>query len=238
MLLAATSVQDQPTLVDPVVGEINHQDTFISRVELPLASSIISVVLVFLLILGLTLGLYRQHRDNQELTIRYAQALQQVSRLETDILWGSEAAGFQSKPKVLPTGGDESPVDPTEAGESISPPGIGISELSNPDQQWLEAFETYVAEHLSDPLLYIPALTKQFAMSESTLLRQSKRLTGLPPVQYLQEMRLTKARELLEKRMYCSIAKVAYIVGYADARSFTRAFRSRFGKLPSEYVKR
>jgi transcriptional regulator GlxA family with amidase domain len=41
--------------------------------------------------------------------------------------------------------------------------------------------------------------TREFAMSESTLLRQLKRLTGLSPVQYLLDVRLTEARRLLEE---------------------------------------
>lgn len=63
-----------------------------------------------------------------------------------------------------------------------------------------------------------------------------KRLTGLSPVQYLQEVRLDKARQLLENRTYDSIAKVADKVGYNDARSFSRSFKQRFGKLPSDFL--
>ena len=77
-------------------------------------------------------------------------------------------------------------------------------------------------------------LAQEFMMSQSTLLRQLRRLTGLTPVQYLLEMRLNKARQLLEDRTYDSLAKVAAESGYSDLRSFSRSFRLRFGKLPSE----
>ena len=63
-----------------------------------------------------------------------------------------------------------------------------------------------------------------------------KRLTGLTPVHYLQEMRLDAARQLLENRVYQSIAQVASKVGYDDARAFSRSFQKRFGKLPSEVL--
>lgn len=108
--------------------------------------------------------------------------------------------------------------------------------LSEEDRVWLEGFESYVQGNLSSDILSVPVLADEFAMSESTLLRQLKRLTGLTPLQYLQEMRLDKARQLLENRTYNSIAKVAYEVGYADARSFSRTFKSRFGKLPSDFL--
>ena len=50
-------------------------------------------------------------------------------------------------------------------------------------------------------------------MSESTLLRQVKRLTGLSPQQYLQEVRLDAARRLLEDRTYHAVARVAAVCG-------------------------
>jgi signal transduction histidine kinase/DNA-binding response OmpR family regulator len=109
--------------------------------------------------------------------------------------------------------------------------------LPEGDRVWLENFEKHIRENLSSSLLTVPALAQEFAMSESTLLRQLKRLTGLSPVQYLQEMRLDKARQLLEERSGNTLAKVAAEVGYADVRSFSRSFRQRFGKLPSELAR-
>ncbi len=108
--------------------------------------------------------------------------------------------------------------------------------VSEPDRVWLESFEAFVQKNLANDTLNIPSLAYKFAMSESTLLRQLKRLTGLSTVQYLQEIRLDKARQLLENRNYDSIAKVADKVGYGDTRSFSRSFKQRFGKSPSDYL--
>lgn len=110
------------------------------------------------------------------------------------------------------------------------------SKQSVKDLQWLETFENFVKGNLSDTLLCIPMLAQEFAMSESTLLRQLKRLTGLTPNQYLQEIRLEQARLLLENRTHNSVSNVASKVGYIDTRSFSRRYKKRFGKLPSEYL--
>ncbi len=105
--------------------------------------------------------------------------------------------------------------------------------LSEPDSKWLEGFDNFVRAHFSDATLSIPRLAAQFAMSESTLLRQVKRLTGFTPIQYLQEIRLRHARELLGRRECHSIAQVAARSGYSDARTFSRSYKIRFGHLPS-----
>ncbi len=110
------------------------------------------------------------------------------------------------------------------------------STFSKSDLDWLKTFEDYIREHLSENTLSVPTLASEFAMSESSLLRQLKRLTGLTPAKYLQEMRLDKARHLLENRIYSSIAKVTYEVGYNDVRSFSRSFKQRFGKSPSNFI--
>ncbi|MCY7351434.1 MAG: response regulator [Cytophagaceae bacterium] len=108
--------------------------------------------------------------------------------------------------------------------------------MSQADREWLETFEHNMQQHLADSMLTVPELAHHFAMSDSTLLRQLKRLTGLSPIQYVQAVRLEEARRLLESRSGHSIGQVAAQVGYEDARSFTRSFRTRFGKLPSEVL--
>jgi len=110
-----------------------------------------------------------------------------------------------------------------------------VSLLTQEDQKWLEAFEGFVQKNLSNDFISVPFLAKQFTMSESTLLRKLKRLIGLTPIQYLTEIRLEKAKQLIENRTYNSIAKVAYQIGYADVNSFSRAFKRRYGKQPSLY---
>ena len=106
--------------------------------------------------------------------------------------------------------------------------------MSAPDREWLETFEGYIKKHCANDTLSVSGLAHEFAMSESTLLRQLKRLTGFSPQQYVQEMRLDAARQVLESNQYNSIQQVADKVGYADARAFARRFKARFGKLPSD----
>jgi AraC-like DNA-binding protein len=106
--------------------------------------------------------------------------------------------------------------------------------LSEEDREWLEAFEAYVQKNIASELLDVQLLAQEFAMSQSTLLRQMKRLIGMTPNQYLQEVRLNEARKMLENQVHNSISKVAAEVGYTDSRSFSRRFKKRFGKLPSE----
>lgn len=104
-------------------------------------------------------------------------------------------------------------------------------DLYPPD--WLSQLEAYVQQRVSDPMLCVPDMARAVAMSESTLLRKLKRQTGLTPQQYVQQIRLEKARQLLECGLFDTVAEVAYRVGYGKPAAFSRVFRARFGQLPS-----
>ena len=111
----------------------------------------------------------------------------------------------------------------------------GAPKISLEDQEWLLNFENFTRGQIKNTQLSVSWIAHEFAFSESTLLRQLKRLTGHSPSKYIQEMRLNAAKDLLEERKYNSVSKVAYEVGYKDAGTFSRAFKSRFGKSPSSY---
>lgn len=122
-----------------------------------------------------------------------------------------------------------------EAIEKDTKEGKKRPDFSEEDRNWLEQIELFVKNNLENDILSVPMLAENFNMSESTLLRQLKRLTGLSPLKYIQEIRLDRAREMLENQTYNNVAKIAYIVGYKEVRSFSRMFKKRFGKLPSDF---
>ncbi|WP_294135171.1 GlxA family transcriptional regulator [Sphingobium sp.] len=74
-------------------------------------------------------------------------------------------------------------------------------------------------------------------LEERTFLRRFKGATGMKPIEYVQNLRVGKARELLEftKR---SIDQIAWAVGYEDATAFRRIFHRIMGLSPGDYRNR
>ncbi len=71
-------------------------------------------------------------------------------------------------------------------------------------------------------------------MSVSWFARVFKRHTGTSPQQYLINVRINKAKELLVSSTY-NISKIAEIVGYYNPLYFSRVFKKHTGCSPSEY---
>lgn len=82
--------------------------------------------------------------------------------------------------------------------------------------------------------LRIGKLASEAGVSERTLLRRFRSVLGLTPVQYLQALRLERARELLESS-HDPVDRVTRRVGYEDVSSFRRLFKQSTGLSPTEY---
>ena len=77
-------------------------------------------------------------------------------------------------------------------------------------------------------------LTEKFDISMRSLNRRFKQATGKSPMQYLQQIRLENAQELL-KTSNLSVAEVAFSVGYPDNSYFSALFRKAMDVTPREY---
>ncbi len=87
--------------------------------------------------------------------------------------------------------------------------------------------------HLDEEEFGISRLCEALAMSRSQLYRKFAALTDTTVNQYLQNLRLNKARELL-LTTELNVSEVAYDTGFKNPSHFSRAFSKRFGHAPSQ----
>ena len=103
------------------------------------------------------------------------------------------------------------------------------------DQKWLGKLDAIIDENLSKSTFYLTDLADQLSVSSSTLNRKVKELTQLSPKVYLRDKRLLRAKELLERGVYPSIAEVAFAVGFQHVNYFSNLYQKKYGKKPSKY---
>jgi len=109
------------------------------------------------------------------------------------------------------------------------PSGIG-----DIDQQFLRKFTSYVEANLAEQNLTVESLSETFGLSRVQLFRKTKALLGESPNDFIQQVRLKKASQLLLESDL-TVAEVAYQSGYSSPGYFATAFKGRYGCSPSEW---
>ena len=85
--------------------------------------------------------------------------------------------------------------------------------------------------------LTLDEIAESVGLSNSRVESLFKDESGNSPVQYHKELRLEKARELLESPSL-NVKQVRLEVGYQDHSHFYRDFKKRFGLTPLQYRER
>ena len=95
---------------------------------------------------------------------------------------------------------------------------------------------SYMRTHLGEPFS-IADVAGLFFMSEVTFRRHFQKAFEMTPEQYLLELRLVKAQDLLTTS-HLSIQEIAKSVGFFDLAHFSSTFRRRFGLAPTTWRER
>lgn len=83
----------------------------------------------------------------------------------------------------------------------------------------------------------IRKISKIASMAPSTLLPVFKKVTGYSPIEYLLQVRLAKATELLQHTEK-PVSEIAQLCGFPDSNYFSRQFRKRYNIAPRDYRNR
>ena len=92
----------------------------------------------------------------------------------------------------------------------------------------------YMNTHLSDKDMSIKLLADEVYLTPTYLSSLFKKTTGSTIGQYLTEIRMNRAQELLTDPGW-KLYQVAEMVGFEDANYFAKTFKKKTGMLPSEY---
>jgi AraC-like DNA-binding protein len=90
---------------------------------------------------------------------------------------------------------------------------------------------------MSDINLDIAFLEEELKMSNMQMYRKLKSLTNLSGNEFIKNVRLKKAVQLLESENF-NVSEIAYKVGFNDPSYFSRIFKKQYGKAPSDYVEK
>lgn len=112
-------------------------------------------------------------------------------------------------------------------------------ELSARDKDFLSRTMVIIAEQIENNSVNVDALASQMAMSTTQFRNRLKAITGETPQAYITNIRMQKARQLLDNcTPQTTILDIAMSCGYEDQGAFTRAFKRFYGVTPTDYLSR
>ncbi len=120
--------------------------------------------------------------------------------------------------------GQQMPVDQVETPESKSP-----------DERLMERIMRVVNQNLSNPELTSEMIAEEVGMSRVHLYRKLKELTNQSARNFIRNIRLAKAAELMSQKK-CSIAEVSDAVGFTNPSNFATAFKEMYGVTPTAFM--
>ena len=103
-----------------------------------------------------------------------------------------------------------------------------------PGDAFLAKLLDVMNKQLDNNTLTVDDLVDEMGMGRTVFFNKLKSMTGLSPVEFIREMRIKRAAQLLEERQY-NITEVTYMVGMNDSRYFAKCFKNTYGVTPSEY---
>ncbi|MFK5954136.1 MAG: helix-turn-helix domain-containing protein [Desulfobacterium sp.] len=113
-----------------------------------------------------------------------------------------------------------------------APYSIFSPEKKHKDIQVLKAQKFIEKEFAS--ISNIDAIAGEVGVSPRHFIRRFKKATGEPPLKYLQQVRIEKAKEKLENTKD-TVDEITWAVGYKDISSFGRLFKQQTRLSPTAY---
>ncbi|MBR1631610.1 MAG: response regulator [Paludibacteraceae bacterium] len=106
----------------------------------------------------------------------------------------------------------------------------------SPDEAFLAKLMNVMERNMDNSELTVDHLVSEMSLGRTVFFNKLKGLTGLSPVEFIREVRIKRAAQLLEVGRY-NITEITYMVGMNDSRYFSKCFKAAYGMTPSEYKK-
>jgi len=105
------------------------------------------------------------------------------------------------------------------------------------DKEFIKTVLDYINNNISDTELSVEDLASKVFLSRSQLYRKIKTLTGVSVNEFIRNVRLEKAKELIELGND-NITEISFKTGFSSPSYFTKCYKEKYGHLPTHENKK
>ena len=102
------------------------------------------------------------------------------------------------------------------------------------DEQFMQQVMQVMEEQMENSELTVDEFAQLLNLGRSAFYQKLKSIIGLSPVDFIREIRIKRAVQLIDSGEY-NFSQVAYMTGFNDPKYFGKCFKRRMGMTPSEY---
>ena len=111
-----------------------------------------------------------------------------------------------------------------------------LVELASQDEIFMAKLLNFMEKNIDNSELTVDDLVSEMAFGRTVFFNKLKGLTGLAPIEFVRQVRIKRAAQLLKSGQY-NISQITYMVGMSDSRYFSKCFKKVYGITPSEFKK-
>lgn len=108
--------------------------------------------------------------------------------------------------------------------------------LNETDSKFIEDVTNFIIENRSNSDYLVDDIAANIGLGRTVFYKKIKGLTGLSPIEFKRNILLEEAVKLLAQKKY-KVNEIAFMVGFTDAKYFSKCFKQKFKMTPSSYAK-
>jgi signal transduction histidine kinase/ligand-binding sensor domain-containing protein/DNA-binding response OmpR family regulator len=116
--------------------------------------------------------------------------------------------------------------------DNFIPSEITVSSL---DEDLLKKAFKIVEENISNEQFDIPFFCTELGVSRTMLFLKIKAWTNFTPNEFIHEIRLKRAAQLLEQNKL-NVSEISYKVGFNNPKYFSKCFQKKYGETPTQFA--
>ena len=103
------------------------------------------------------------------------------------------------------------------------------------EQDFLHKMNAIIGENLDNSNFTVEILAEKLGISRVQLYRKIKAILDVKVSDYIQNIRLEKAEEMIKNNLKLSISEIAYSTGFSSQTYFSTSFKVKFGVTPKRF---
>ncbi|WP_433831216.1 hybrid sensor histidine kinase/response regulator transcription factor [Flavobacterium anhuiense] len=106
--------------------------------------------------------------------------------------------------------------------------------VSDKDEEIMRKIMSCIEQNMDSNEFSVEVLGANVGLNRTTLYYKIKSLTGYSPVEFIRDIRIKRAAQLLSDTQLL-IKEIADMTGFSDMKYFTKSFKNKYGHTPTEY---